>query len=406
MFILLNRLADKAHRLIGNFTSNLAESWMNVRCKFDGGKMYNKCFKGSFYARCYGGALRSMFGPAWAPQVYQKISNKRPDNIFIHTYRKRMKKCEQSKKSHKKTENIQKRKKRKLQTSSECSSKRAKLDYGENILIDTEDVSTEELNEQCQAYLQEQIENSNSVDIETETKGQSENTLWYEERKKRLTSSNFGEIVNRSVNNNSPKLVQRLLYSKFKGTVYTIKGLSEEENARTEYLNVKKERGEHMDHIDVPGLKIDSQYPFLAASSDGIVMCEDKCIGLIEIKTLLQNKKTMIKDAAKNDRSFCLKNDNGSVSLKENHKYYFQIQGQLNILGFDWCDLVIRRINPYDLHIQRIYRDQNLWDNVMVPKLRAFYLTHLLPELAVPRFRTITGIRKPSLPWVCGLHKP
>ena len=61
LFLYLNRIAERSNRLIGNFTSNLAESWMNIRCKFDGGKMYNKCFKGSFCARCYGGALRCKY---------------------------------------------------------------------------------------------------------------------------------------------------------------------------------------------------------------------------------------------------------------------------------------------------------------------------------------------------------
>ena len=32
------RLVSKAHQLIHNFTTNLAENWMHVRCKFDGGE--------------------------------------------------------------------------------------------------------------------------------------------------------------------------------------------------------------------------------------------------------------------------------------------------------------------------------------------------------------------------------
>ena len=35
--IILNRVAEKSDRLIGNFTTNLAESWMAIRSKFDGG---------------------------------------------------------------------------------------------------------------------------------------------------------------------------------------------------------------------------------------------------------------------------------------------------------------------------------------------------------------------------------
>ena len=51
VYFLLNRMAGKSDRLICNFTSNLAESWMNVRCKFDGGKVTNRCFR-VFFARC------------------------------------------------------------------------------------------------------------------------------------------------------------------------------------------------------------------------------------------------------------------------------------------------------------------------------------------------------------------
>ena len=37
--IIVSRLVAKAGQLIGNFTTNLAENWMGLRCKFDGGKL-------------------------------------------------------------------------------------------------------------------------------------------------------------------------------------------------------------------------------------------------------------------------------------------------------------------------------------------------------------------------------
>ena len=37
--VAISRLVSKAHQLIHNFTTNLAENWMHVRCKFDGGKV-------------------------------------------------------------------------------------------------------------------------------------------------------------------------------------------------------------------------------------------------------------------------------------------------------------------------------------------------------------------------------
>ena len=36
--VLVSRLVGKAHQLIKNFMTNLAENWMQIRCKFDGGR--------------------------------------------------------------------------------------------------------------------------------------------------------------------------------------------------------------------------------------------------------------------------------------------------------------------------------------------------------------------------------
>ena len=37
----LSRLVAKSKQLIGNHTTNLAECWMHIRAKFDGGKVIN-----------------------------------------------------------------------------------------------------------------------------------------------------------------------------------------------------------------------------------------------------------------------------------------------------------------------------------------------------------------------------
>ena len=44
--VILSRLVAKAEQLIDNVTTNLAESWMHVRTKFDGGKVINRSQSG------------------------------------------------------------------------------------------------------------------------------------------------------------------------------------------------------------------------------------------------------------------------------------------------------------------------------------------------------------------------
>ena len=45
--LLVSKLAAKSRQLIGNHTTNLAEAWMHVRCKFDGGKVIKCSQRGS-----------------------------------------------------------------------------------------------------------------------------------------------------------------------------------------------------------------------------------------------------------------------------------------------------------------------------------------------------------------------
>ena len=402
IFFYLNRMADKSERLIGNFTSNLAESWMHIRCKFDGGKMVNKCFKSSFYGRCYGGALRSLKGPGWSPMVYQEITGEKPDSPYIDTYRRRARKHVNSIRSQNNPVNKNRKRKRKLGTEKQCSSKKAKMHYGENVLDDSEDVPTSVLQRKMKDYYEANVcKNEDDIKkIEHDTRQQSLSKKWKDERKKRLTSSIFGEVVSRSVNNNNPALVNRLLYTDFKGNKFTRKGLQQESVTIQEYTNKMKAEGQEC-NVENSGLVICSSHPCLAASTDGIVNLSDGTKGLIEVKNLLQNNQLLIKEAVSKQSNFCLcKTSDGSIQLKRKHKYFFQVQGQLNVFNLEWCDFVVRRTDPYDIFIERIKRDIKLWVEIMRPKLITFYFNHMLPELASPRLGTVSGIRKASVPWV------
>ena len=71
---LLNRLASKADKLIYDFTTNIAEAWMSIRSKFDGGKRVNRTGGRSWHGRCYGAGLRNTSGPTWAPKTWEQCT--------------------------------------------------------------------------------------------------------------------------------------------------------------------------------------------------------------------------------------------------------------------------------------------------------------------------------------------
>ena len=77
----LSRLVAKASQLLGNNTTNLAECWMHIRTKFDGGKVINRSQSGS-WGQVYGGWL--------APESRCKLGAKNmtstsPNKVFTNT---------------------------------------------------------------------------------------------------------------------------------------------------------------------------------------------------------------------------------------------------------------------------------------------------------------------------------
>ena len=78
-----DRLVSMAPQLISNKTTNLAECYMNVRCKFDGGKFYNRIQRGSFQHRCYGAGIRFQMGPDWSSQIWSRATGTKPAQITV-----------------------------------------------------------------------------------------------------------------------------------------------------------------------------------------------------------------------------------------------------------------------------------------------------------------------------------
>ena len=85
-----DRIVSIASQLVSNQTTNLAECFMNIRCKFDGGKFYNRVQRGSFQHRCYGAGLRFQMGPDWSSLAWSRATGTEPGTITAeHSARER-----------------------------------------------------------------------------------------------------------------------------------------------------------------------------------------------------------------------------------------------------------------------------------------------------------------------------
>ena len=80
---LLSRLVGKANQLLGNYTTNLAECWMHIRSKFDGGKVINRSQSGSWEHRCMGAGLQQNLGKTWGAKVWENMTASVPNQVFI-----------------------------------------------------------------------------------------------------------------------------------------------------------------------------------------------------------------------------------------------------------------------------------------------------------------------------------
>ncbi|XP_069105065.1 uncharacterized protein [Argopecten irradians] len=152
--------------------------------------------------------------------------------------------------------------------------------------------------------------------------------------------------------NVSPSLNRSRLYGKRKGekgNKHTRKGLRDERITLREYELKKAELGIDVS-ITPAGLIIDKTHKYLGGSPDGIIKEKSGETGLVEC------------------------------------------QGLLGITNLPWIDFVVRTTNPYQLHIERIVADKQLWNEIMVPKHCAFYHKAILPELSSPREGKVPGI--------------
>jgi len=226
--------------------------------------------------------------------------------------------------------------------------------------------------------------------IEENTREQAKTNAWFNQRAGRITASKFKYACHTNVSKPSKSLIKSICYPqsmRFQ-SIETDWGISNESNAINAYLEKMTECHEDVSICD-SGLQVNSQWPFIGASSpDGLVNCKCCGAGLCEIKCPYTAKDGLPTDAA-NKKDYCLKKDGDSVYLNTSHHYYYQVQCQLFVSGLDYCDFIIW--TPQGLYVERILPDVEFWV-VAVAKATTFFNKCVLPEI-VGKFYT-----RPSLP--------
>jgi len=214
--------------------------------------------------------------------------------------------------------------------------------------------------------------------ISTKTTTQSESTVWYAERSRRLTASLIGKIMNRRKRLHPTSLIKSILEKRPKPNALQIPaslrwGLDNEEVAIQQYQSLTKCK-----EIGKCGFVINPKWPWLGCSPDGVVIEGDKVVGCVEVKCPYAKKDLTLRAATEIDNSFFLNIITDKLTLTTNHNYHYQCQGVMNILELPWLDFIV--YTTTDCNIERIFRDNILWGEMM-QELSNFYAIHIIPEI-------------------------
>ena len=222
------------------------------------------------------------------------------------------------------------------------------------------------------------------LEIERNTRGQSIATCerWYEERNIQLTTSNFGAVIKRKKKIHPKLILNTILGSKStkRSPKQCIWGNENETKAVDQYCKLKKAEGCPVTVCAQVGFVVHPVYPWLEASPDFLIgdRKEASQYGIGEVKCPFSKREMTIEEACAADKTFLIF-CNAKATIKQSHAYYYQVQGIMATLQTIWSDFVV--LTNQDLHVDRIYFDNDFWEIKMLPELNSFYFEYLAPEL-------------------------
>ena len=227
--------------------------------------------------------------------------------------------------------------------------------------------------------------------LERKTVGQSLNAAWCHLHTFVLTSSRFKTVIWSKVP--TEKLLLSLFARQNIEHVASIQhGRKYEGAAIKEYTSRKSAEGTPV-VVRQCGMASHTQFRFLGASPDGMVFDQTASprFGLLEVKCPYAafNKSLTVQAACNKLPAFCCTVQDGSVKLREDHEYYYQVQGQLAVCSAKWCDFVVWL--GKDMSVQRIAYDDVFWNTSMLPCLLNFYSRFALPFLHARKAPTALG---------------
>ncbi|XP_071081072.1 uncharacterized protein [Haliotis cracherodii] len=241
----------------------------------------------------------------------------------------------------------------------------------------------DEVLEHCQNVLDQlSITEEEVTAVEAATKNQAGSPLWFQFRAGRITASKMKSASRASLFDPSRSLLRHICYPtevKFSNPA-TRWGCSHEVTARDAYEKLSCEH-HHNFSVEECGLFRSCEYPHPGATPDGIVDCSCCGRGCLEIKCPYCAKDDLIEN-----NIVYLEEVNGSLQLKRDSQYYYQVQTQLFVTNHDYCDFVVW---TNDIFMERITPCVAFWQPVADQAMQ-FFTSVILPEIVARHFLNTT----------------
>ena len=152
-------------------------------------------------------------------------------------------------------------------------------------------------------------------------------------------------------------------------------GCTHEKDAVETYTQQAKS-DHHNLRISECGFFIDTQYPYVGASPDGIIECD--CCGrvVLEVKCPYCYRDGLPDEGDK--ENFCMTKQNGKWRLRRDHTYYYQTQLQMKVCQVKHCDFVVWM--KTGIAVERVPADNN-FVHAQMDNIKHFFLYGVLPEI-------------------------
>ncbi|KAK5645649.1 hypothetical protein RI129_004113 [Pyrocoelia pectoralis] len=364
-----NVLVHHAASLIHDVDNNTVEQFNSIIAKYVGGKRVNYTKKRSYKSRCDAAVVaHNTKRPLYTMKQY--FSNGvSPGRYAIKIEQRRLIKNERKRQKPKQT---------RFRTKENCGSGANNKNYGE--FCEKPDMQEDEYESAKEHFLKNLSKTEYEIEeIERATQIQ-QCSMWYLERRKRLTASKFGDVCRKRDSTSCRVLVDSIIYPKHFFSHACEYGKTNERHAKAAVERIIGSK------IQSCGLFIDRIHPFLAASPDGLI--GDR--GILEVKCPWSSRDMTPEEGISKKKIPFWTNGN----INEKHKWFYQMQGQLHITQREYCLFAVW--TPHGVKTETIFKDDNFWENQMEQKLTSFYMDCLLPELVDPRKVRNMPIRDPE----------